>query len=101
MPWRPPARCPCETCRPWPASGRIAAWRPACARPDRPRVIAEFKRASPSAGPLAAGGDPVTVAQAYAQAGAVGISVLTEPRHFGGRGEDLQRIRAAVALPCA
>jgi indole-3-glycerol phosphate synthase len=64
-----------------------------------PRIIAEIKRASPSAGALRADLDPATVARAYARAGAVGISVLTEPRHFQGSERDLRAARAAVGLP--
>lgn len=62
-------------------------------------VIAEVKRASPSAGVIAAGADPVEQARAYARGGAAAISVLTEPRHFGGSLEDLRTVRASVALP--
>jgi indole-3-glycerol phosphate synthase len=65
----------------------------------RPRVIAEVKKASPSRGPIAPGADPVAVARAYEAAGAAAISVLTEPRRFGGSLEDLARVARAVALP--
>lgn len=63
------------------------------------RVIAETKKASPSAGLLRASYDPAAVARDYAAAGAVGISVLTEPRHFLGGEADLRAVRAAVDLP--
>ena len=62
-------------------------------------IIAEVKKASPSAGLLCESYDPAAVARTYAQAGAVGISVLTEPRHFLGRDEDLKQVRQAVNLP--
>lgn len=62
-------------------------------------VLAEVKRASPSKGSINLGLDAVAQARAYEAGGARGISVLTEPRHFSGAGEDLQAIRAAVALP--
>jgi len=62
-------------------------------------IIAEVKKASPSAGVLCKSYDPATVARTYAQAGAAGISVLTEPRHFLGREEDLKQVRPAVNLP--
>lgn len=65
----------------------------------RPALVAEFKRASPSAGAIAAHADPVRTARAYARAGAAMVSVLTEPTAFGGRLEDLERVRAAVDLP--
>lgn len=62
-------------------------------------VIAEIKRRSPSRGVLNAGMDAPRQALAYASGGARALSVLTEPRHFGGSGEDVARVRAAVALP--
>jgi indole-3-glycerol phosphate synthase len=62
-------------------------------------VIAEVKRKSPSAGTIHADLDPVAHARAYAAGGAVAISVLTEPEHFGGSLEDLQRVAAAVPVP--
>jgi len=64
-----------------------------------PALIAEVKRASPSAGAIADGADPVTVAIAYEQGGAAAISVLTEPRHFHGSLADLDAVRVAVRLP--
>jgi indole-3-glycerol phosphate synthase len=66
---------------------------------DGVAVIAEVKRASPSAGAIAAGDDPVARARAYADGGAATISVLTEPEHFGGSLEDLHAVRAAVDRP--
>ena len=62
-------------------------------------IIAEVKKASPSAGLLCEAYDPAAVARTYAQAGAAGVSVLTEPRHFLGREEDLKQVRQAVNLP--
>jgi indole-3-glycerol phosphate synthase len=64
-----------------------------------PTVIAEVKRASPSAGPIDDAADPVETANAYARGGAAAISVLTESRHFHGSLDDLARVRAAVDLP--
>ncbi len=61
-------------------------------------LLAEVKRASPSRGPIAAL-DPVAAAQAYAAGGAAALSVLTEPRHFGGAREHLRRVAQNVALP--
>lgn len=62
-------------------------------------VIAEVKRASPSAGAIAMDADPVVQATAYDVGGAAAISVLTEPTHFGGSIEDLRAVRAAVEHP--
>jgi indole-3-glycerol phosphate synthase len=62
-------------------------------------VIAEVKRRSPSAGDIRAGADAVQLARLYADAGAQGISVVTEERHFGGSLEDLMQVARAVGLP--
>lgn len=66
----------------------------------RVAVIAEVKRVSPSAGALASGQfDPRTQALLYAGGGVAAISVLTEPRHWGGSLEDLRRVRSMVKVP--
>jgi indole-3-glycerol phosphate synthase len=62
------------------------------------RVLAELKRASPVAGLLAHGFDPVARAAEYADAGAAGLSVLTDP-HFRGSLGDLGTVRAAADCP--
>lgn len=66
---------------------------------EAPRVIAEVKKASPSAGELRSSYNPAAIAQSYAAAGAVGISVLTEPHHFLGGLSDLKAVRKVVNLP--
>jgi indole-3-glycerol phosphate synthase len=71
---------------------------PALRDAEPPAVIAEVKRASPSAGAIR-DADPADQARAYESAGAAAISVLTEPKHFGGSLLDLQTARRAVALP--
>lgn len=63
-----------------------------------PVVIAEVKRASPSAGPIA-DLDPAAQARAYATGGAAAISVLTEPTRFDGTLADLRAVHLAVGLP--
>jgi indole-3-glycerol phosphate synthase len=63
------------------------------------RVIAECKRRSPSRGVLRADYDPVEIASAYVEAGAVAVSVLTEPEFFDGSLDHLRAVRAAVAAP--
>lgn len=62
-------------------------------------VIAEVKRRSPSAGDIAPDLDPVTLAGQYVSGGAIAISVLTEPDHFGGSNDDLVSVRQAVEVP--
>ena len=62
-------------------------------------VIAEVKRASPSAGSLATIADPAKLARAYEDGGARIISVLTEERRFHGSLDDLDAVRAAVSIP--
>src|SRR5690606_32450400 len=61
-------------------------------------VIAEVKRASPSQGAIAEL-DPVAAAQAYLAGGASALSVLTEPRHFGGTLTHLSDVADTVDLP--
>ncbi len=63
------------------------------------RFLAEFKRASPSAGPIRPGADPAEIARAYHEAGAAALSILTESAHFDGDPAFLARARAAVPLP--
>jgi len=62
-------------------------------------LIAEVKKASPSAGVIVADFDPVKQAQRYAAAGASGISVLTDEKFFKGRLDYLVRIRKEVSIP--
>jgi indole-3-glycerol phosphate synthase len=62
-------------------------------------VIAEVKRRSPSHGEINARLSAPSQAAAYHTGGAAAISVLTEPRHFGGSGEDLLAVRAVAPLP--
>ncbi len=62
-------------------------------------VIAEVKRASPSAGRLADIENPADLAEQYADGGARVISVLTERRRFGGSLADLQAVRQRVDVP--
>jgi indole-3-glycerol phosphate synthase len=63
------------------------------------RVIAEVKRASPSAGAISAGLDAPAQAGRYEAAGAAAVSVLTDGPGFGGSLDDLVAVRARIALP--
>jgi indole-3-glycerol phosphate synthase len=62
-------------------------------------LIAEIKKASPSAGVIRSDFNPVDIGRRYASAGADALSVLTDEEYFQGKLEYIQDVRAAVALP--
>ncbi|MHC4556252.1 MAG: indole-3-glycerol phosphate synthase TrpC [Planctomycetota bacterium] len=62
-------------------------------------VVAEVKKASPSAGIIREDFDPVVIAQTYKRCGADAISVLTDEKYFQGRLEYINQIRQEVDLP--
>jgi indole-3-glycerol phosphate synthase len=66
---------------------------------EPPALIAEIKRASPSAGAIADDANASVTARGYEAGGAAAVSVLTEPRHFHGSLADLQAVRSTVAIP--
>ncbi len=63
-------------------------------------LIAEVKKASPSAGVIATDFDPVRIAQEYEAAGAHAISVLTDEQFFQGHLAYLTKVRESIGLPC-
>jgi indole-3-glycerol phosphate synthase len=85
--------------------GRLAGappvrdFRAALETPGGVRVIAEVKKASPSAGVIRADFDPVAIARVYERHGASCISVLTDEPFFQGQLSYLTAIRGAVDLP--
>jgi indole-3-glycerol phosphate synthase len=62
-------------------------------------LIAEIKKASPSAGVIQENFDAIRIARDYEDGGASALSVLTDEKFFQGRVEYLQQIRDAVRLP--
>jgi indole-3-glycerol phosphate synthase len=74
-------------------------FRAALLGPGPIRLIAEVKKASPSAGVLRADFDPIAIARAYQDHGAHALSVLTDVPYFQGHLSYLARIRASVVVP--
>jgi indole-3-glycerol phosphate synthase len=63
------------------------------------KLLCEVKRASPSKGMIKADVDPVAMAKLYAAGGAAAISLVTEPDHFKGDLEWIDRVRPEVRTP--
>lgn len=70
-----------------------------CDPPDGVHLVAEIKKASPSAGLIREDFDPVQIARIYHANGASALSVLTDETYFAGRLEFIEQVRSAVPLP--
>lgn len=62
-------------------------------------IVSEIKKASPSKGLIQPAFDPVATAQAYEQAGAAAVSVLTDETFFQGSIHHLEQVQQHVAIP--
>ncbi len=62
-------------------------------------IISEFKRKSPSQADINISADPALVTKGYQEAGAAGISCLTDIHFFGARSNDIDVVRRTVDLP--
>ena len=71
----------------------------AVCRDDRLGIIAEIKKASPSAGVIRDDADPVAIAAGYQRAGAAAVSVVTEKVFFKGSPGMLSEVRRSVSIP--
>ncbi len=81
------------------AAPSVRDFRMALAEPGPIRLIAEIKKASPSADVIRTDFDPVRIARTYEAHGAACLSVLTDAPFFQGRLEYLTLVRASVQLP--
>lgn len=74
-------------------------FRSAINRGEEIGLIAEVKKASPSAGLIATNFNPINQAREYARGGAHALSILTDEKYFGGKLAYLEDVRTQVDLP--
>lgn len=79
--------------------GAASLFRQRISREGPINLIAEIKKASPSAGIIRADFDVAKIARIYAEHGAAALSVLTEEKYFFGAPEHVKEARATVELP--
>ncbi|SPD76322.1 Indole-3-glycerol phosphate synthase [uncultured Desulfobacterium sp.] len=77
----------------------IRDFKKAISTPDGTQLIAEIKFASPSAGIIREGTDPIAIGRMYEQSGAAAISLLTDEKFFGGNIKNLPLLKEAVRIP--
>jgi indole-3-glycerol phosphate synthase len=77
----------------------VRDFRAALTAPGPIQLIAEVKKASPSAGVIRDDFDPVTIARIYQEHGAACLSILTDTPYFQGHLAHLAQVRAAIAVP--
>jgi len=77
----------------------VRCFRTALATEPRPGLIAEVKKASPSAGLIREDFSPTDIARIYESAGAHCLSVLTDEKYFQGHLDFLKAIRKVVSIP--
>lgn len=78
---------------------RYSLFRKAVGKPGRMNLIAEIKKASPSAGVIREKFDPVDLARTYSLSGAAAVSVLTEDKYFMGKPAYLRHVADTINLP--
>ena len=81
------------------AAPPVRDFRAALANRGSIRLIAEIKKASPSAQVIRPQFDPIAIARTYQSHNATCLSVLTDAPYFQGHLEDLTRVRACVDVP--
>jgi indole-3-glycerol phosphate synthase len=86
-------KCPLSTLQTFPYYRRKTNFISQKGFKAKPAIIAEFKRKSPSRGPINMEADPVKVAEGYRAAGVAAMSILTDRDFFGGSFRDLKQVR--------